>query len=137
MGKTYSEIEKQIQKETNPYKLKSLKTQLSWMDAQINGQFVTIDDLKAHKGYIIDLAKKYSFFKTQEEIKETMNRLMNSKIVFRTKRGIKGQIAKFTKDLARTSSWNELVRREGENVDMSTQSNPVMFQFEQFYLNLK
>lgn len=114
---TIGEIELAIASSTNPYKIKDLKEKLSWMKAADKGQFITREHLIELRPLIIHIANKSLYFKgLGDNLKELMTELLNTKMVYRTEKGIKGIVCDNVKLIAKSINTNYVAKIEGEEV---------------------
>ncbi len=132
------QLQQKIDNETNPYKLKSLKEKMSWLKAEQNGQYVTIDYLKENRDMIIRMIQTNLYFKNKECMVEVMNMLVdkvNEGIVYRSQRGIKGIIRRHVINLCEVVCLSQL----GD--DMLVSDNKLNYipynKIKEFYLNIK
>lgn len=114
---TIESLENAIATSTNPYKTKDLKEQLSWMKAEAKGQFITREHLVELKPLIIHVANKSLYFRgLGDNLKELMTTLLNTKMVYRTEKGIKGIVCDNVKMIAKSINTNYVAKVEGEEI---------------------
>ena len=108
-------LESQLTTAQNQYAAKSIKEKISWLKAEEKGQFVTVDQLKELKPYIVWMINHCNFYKNDSSVlREAMTRLMNTKIIYRTTAGIKGQVAAAIKDIVTDMNTELFVKFNGE-----------------------
>lgn len=137
---TIAELEAAIAASTNPYKTKDLKERLSWMKAKESGKFVTKEHLTELKPLLINIANKSLYFKgLGDNLKLALTELLNTQIVYRTEKGIKGQVIDTLKLICKDINMTYVAKVVGEEV--YTNSNlraegSLYYRVQQFNLNL-
>ena len=127
------DLSNKISEETNVYKVKTLKDELGWLKAEAKGQFITAEMLTEYKSLILFVAKKQSFYPSNEMTKAICTELFNSLskgLVFRSARGVKGVITNAVRDIAYKMNL-EVVTEAGQS--MCTYTNPTYSRFVTFY----
>jgi len=136
---TITELEKEISEETNIYKIKSLKDKLGWMKAEEKGNFITKQDLVEHKSLIIWLMKNKANFNGYLDLKNAMTSLLEivetKKIVFKTRKGIKGIVSRLSIEVGLNNTEDNLRRINGISIITNTYGNPILEKFQNFKLN--
>lgn len=113
------------------YKVKSLSSKLSIEKSRKNGNFITKSDLVEYRSLIIWILKNKVDYRGYLNLNNSMtillNRVENEKIIYKTKKGIKGIVVKLT-----ISCGLEDVEK---NLREST-GNTLMESFQQHRLNV-
>ena len=115
-------IEHAIANSMNPYKIKDLKNQLSWMKAEEAGKFITKEHLVEYRNLIIFIAKKSLYFQSNYaiDLRSLMNTLLSvvnaNELVYRTEKGVKGIIVSAVKSIASGINMNRVEESEGSEI---------------------
>ena len=136
-GRTLAELKKEDSK--NYYKVKSLVSKLSEQKAAFNKQYITKENLTEYKGLIIWIMKNKCNYKGYLNLKSAMvillNDVENQKVVYKTKRGIKGIITKMAIDAGLMDAETNLRNANGIDWTTNTYGNRILEDFSSFRVN--
>lgn len=114
-------LETKISSTDNKYKVRSLKSKLSYLKAELKGNIVTKENLSEYRSLII-----YTVKQTKLDLKTVMISLMNEKIVYKTSKGMKSEITKKLNEVIETLEL-EAIR----NSDVTSSETQDFFQDQQ------
>ena len=120
------------------YKTKRLKSELGFLKARQKGQFITKEDLVEYKGLIIFLLKKANYrgyMNLKESMTVILNKIENDKVVYKTKRGIKGILSRMALEVGLDNSEFNMRELNGICITENSYGNPILEHFTQFRLN--
>lgn len=136
-GRTLAELKKENVKLY--YKVKGLASKLSAEKAISNGNFITKSNLAEYRGLIIWIMKNKTNYRGYLNLNNAMTILLNKveseNIVFKTKRGIKGIIAKLAISAGLDDVDSNLRKANGLTILDNTYGNAILEDFAQFRLN--
>jgi len=136
-GRTLAQLK--IENAKTYYKVQSLSAKLSQQKAVEKRQFVTKNDLVEYKGLIIWLMKNKCNYRGYLNLKEAMTDLLKDietrKVVYITRRGIKGIISRMAIECGLHNSEDNLRRANGIEWTTNTNGNSVLEDFSSFRIN--
>lgn len=135
-GRTLSQLKKEDKKAF--YKVKRLASKLSEEKAYENGNFISKSDLVEYKPLIIWLMSNKTNFGGHLNLSGAMTTLLkrveSEKIVYKTKRGIKGIVSKLAISAGLKNVESNLRIANGFTILDNSYGNPVLESFTQFSL---